>query len=47
MVRAIKNKQQYPENDKFFDGTYLIDWTVSSDIALYFSIFQGKGITIR
>ena len=39
----LKNKQQYPENDKFVEGTHLVDWTVSSDIGLYFSTFQGIG----
>lgn len=39
----LKNKQQYPENDNFINGTNLVDWTVSSDIGLYFSTFQGRG----
>ena len=39
----LKNKQQYPENDNFIEGTHLVDWTVLSDIGLYFSTFQGRG----
>lgn len=39
----LKNKQQHPENDNFIEGTHLVDWTVSSDIGLYFSTFQGRG----
>ena len=39
----LKDKQQYPENDNFIEGTHLVDWTVSRDIGLYFSAFQGRG----
>ena len=39
----LKNLQQYPEKDKFIRGTFLVDWSGDRDIALYFSIFQGKG----
>jgi len=39
----LKEKQQYPENDTFIEGTCLVDWTVSSDIGLYFATFQGRG----
>lgn len=39
----LKNKQQYPENDYFINGTFLLDWSRSQDIGLYFAIYQGKG----
>ncbi len=39
----LKNLQQYPENDRFINGTFLVDWSWSKDIALYFAIFHGKG----
>lgn len=39
----LKDKQQYPENDNFIEGTHLVDWTVSRDIGLHFSAFQGRG----
>ncbi len=42
----LKNMQQYPEKYSFIhfiDGSFLIDWSQSQDVALYFSIFTGKG----
>ena len=39
----LKNKQQYPENDYFINGTFLLDWSRSQDIGLYFAVYQGKG----
>jgi len=40
----LKNAQQYPENYNsvyFTQGTFLVDWTISQDIGLYFSVFDG------
>ena len=39
----LKNMQQYPEKDYFINGTFLLDWSRSKDIALYFATYQGKG----
>lgn len=39
----LKNLQQYPENDRFIKGTFLLDWTWSKDVGLYFAIHQGRG----
>jgi hypothetical protein len=39
----LKNLQQHPERDYFIKGTFLIDWTQSKDIALYFATFEGRG----
>ncbi|MDY6990692.1 MAG: hypothetical protein SWQ30_21840 [Thermodesulfobacteriota bacterium] len=39
----LKNLQQSPEKDYFINGTFLLDWSRSKDIALYFATFQGKG----
>lgn len=42
----LKHVQQYPEKYKespFIQGTNLIDWTNSLDIALYFATFEGAG----
>jgi len=39
----LKNLQQYPERDYFINGTFLLDWTRSRDIALYFTVYHGKG----
>jgi hypothetical protein len=39
----MKNLQQYPEKDHFINGTFLLDWSVSKDIALYFATYEGKG----
>jgi len=39
----LKNLQQYPEKDYFINGTFLLDWTRSKDIALYFATYHGKG----
>lgn len=41
----LKNKQQYPEKDYFINGTFLLDWSRSQDIGLYFAVYQGKGGT--
>jgi hypothetical protein len=41
----LKHAQQYPEKYqevKFIDGTFFIDFTFSQEIALYFSVFDGK-----
>lgn len=39
----MKNLQQYPEKDYFINGTFLLDWSISKDIALYFVTYKGKG----
>lgn len=42
----FKHVQQYPEKydeSPFIKGTNFIDWTYVSDIALYFSTFEGTG----
>lgn len=40
----MKRIQQYPEEDGFFlKGTNLIDWSLSSDVALYFANETRKG----
>ena len=39
----LKNLQQYPEKDYFINGTFLLDWSRSKDIALYFATYKGKG----
>ncbi|MFH1351462.1 MAG: hypothetical protein ABII26_11095 [Pseudomonadota bacterium] len=41
----LKNLQQYPEKDYFINGTFLLDWSRSKDIALYFATYKGKGET--
>jgi hypothetical protein len=41
----LKNLQQYPETDYFINGTFLVDWSRSKDIALYFATYSGKGET--
>jgi len=33
----LKHCQQYPETDRFIPGTFLTDWTISYDIAMYFA----------
>ena len=42
----LKHLQQYPckypEDQKFIPGTFFLDWSLSEDIGLYFSIFNGK-----
>ena len=40
----LKNAQQYPEdyNEVYFtQGTFLVDWTMSQNIGLYFAVFEG------
>jgi hypothetical protein len=39
----MKHLQQYPEEDHFINGTFLLDWSISKEIALYFAIYEGKG----
>ena len=39
----LKNLQQYPEKDYFINGTFLLDWSRSKEIALYFATYKGKG----
>lgn len=39
----LKNLQQYPEKDYFVKGTFLLDWSLSESVALYFATYQGKG----
>ena len=39
----MKNLQQYPEKDYFINGTFLLDWSLSKDIDLYFATYKGKG----
>lgn len=39
----MKNLQQYPEKDYFINGTFILDWSRSKDIALYFATYEGKG----
>lgn len=41
----LKNLQQYPERDYFINGTFLLDWSRSKDIALYFATYKGKDET--
>ena len=41
----LKNLQQCPEKDYFINGTFLLDWSRSKDIALYFATYKGKGET--
>jgi len=44
----MKRFQQYGEEDSFTPkGTFLIDWTLDRDIALYFATYVGKGISRR
>lgn len=38
----MKNLQQYSETDYFIKGTFILDWSRSKDIALYFSIYKGR-----
>lgn len=38
----LKNLQQYPERDAFIKGTFLTDWSRSKEIALYFTIYEGR-----
>lgn len=39
----LKNLQQCPEKEYFINGTFLLDWSRSKDIALYFATYKGKG----
>ncbi len=41
----LKNLQQYPKKDYFINGSFLLDWSRSKDIALYFATYKGKGET--
>ena len=41
----LKNLQQYPERDAFIKGTFLLDWSRTKDIAIYFATYSGKGET--
>jgi hypothetical protein len=43
LYELMKNIQQYPERYSFKDGTFLIDWTLCKDIALYFATYKGRG----
>ncbi len=43
----LKNVQQYPEKDGFIGGTFLVDWTLSRDIGLYFAVYEGRGAERR
>lgn len=38
----LKNLQQYPDRDRLINGTFLLDWSLSKDIALYFAVYKGK-----
>ena len=38
----LKNLQQYPERDYFINGAFLLDWSKSKDIALYFATYGGQ-----
>lgn len=38
----LKNLQQYPEKDSFISGTFLLDWSISKDVALYFATYSDK-----
>ncbi|MCA9498236.1 MAG: hypothetical protein KC588_03485 [Nitrospira sp.] len=42
-VEWFKHLQQYPENDRFINGTFLLDWTWSKNIGLYFATYEGRG----
>jgi len=39
----MKKFQQYAEHDTDPKGTFLVDWTLDSDIALYFATYDGRG----
>jgi len=39
----MKRFQQYAEKDSEPKGTFLIDWTIDQDIALYFATYVGRG----
>lgn len=39
----IKHFQQYPESDWFIKGTFMLDWTTSPEIALYFANDRRSG----
>jgi len=39
----LKHLQQYPENDYFINGTFLLDWSSSKNISLYFAIYKERG----
>ena len=43
----MKHIQQYVKNDIEPRGTFLIDWTVERDIALFFSTYEGNGAARR
>ncbi len=40
----LKRIQQYPEEDmRILRGSFFIDFTMNLDVALYFSVFEGRG----
>jgi len=39
----MKRFQQYEEEDSEPKGTFIIDWTIDPDIALYFATYVGRG----
>ena len=39
----MKKFQQYAEEDSDPKGTFLIDWTIDQDIAIYFATYVGRG----
>jgi hypothetical protein len=47
LYELMKYYQQYDEKDLAPHGTFLMDWTLDRDIALYFSTYEGKGSARR
>lgn len=48
LYELMKRFQQYAHEDIAQpQGTFLVDWTVDRDVALYFSTYDGKGDTCR
>lgn len=43
----MKRFQQYAEEDSEPKGTFLLDWTIELDIALYFATYVGRGATCQ
>jgi len=43
----MKHIQQYVKDDIEPHGTFLLDWTIERDIALYFATYEGRGAARR
>lgn len=41
----MKRFQQYAEDDSEPKGSFLVDWTIDPDIALYFATYVGRGVS--